>query len=834
MLTRLVLGGRRAAPLAAALALLVAALPALGAIQAEVPATAAAEDGHLVISELQTGGASASDEFVELYNPTSAALPLEGLELMYVTASGSTLTRKASWALGAPTVAAGRHMLVANEAGIYAAIGDLTYASGVAATGGAWALRIQGASTALDAVGWGTATAWLEGRASAAPPAGSSLERLPGGAAGSTQDSDDNLVDFATRSLPDPQNVGSTPVPDPTASPPGTPTPTPTQAPTVPPTPSATQTLAATPSPTATATPTPIATVTPVPTAAPLTIAAARALPDGSEPRIRGVALTGSAFGDGGGYVADETGGIAVLLSGGAFERGQLVEVGGSLDDRYAQRTLRADPAALVALGPGTEPIARPMSSGAVDESVEAQLIELTATVTGGPSALSGGQAFDVDDGSGAVRVFVADSTAIGIAAWVRGAQLRLRGVVGQRDSSGTGTAGYRVQPRDAADILAIDGPVPPTPSPSPSPKPSPSPGPTAPMSPSPQALPLVPISDARSAATGVRLRVRGVVTLPSDLVEPGSAVVQDASGAILLRLGDDAGAVRQAELVEVTGTRSTKAGMLTLRVSDPVRHLGSQAEPAPVRLATGAASDDTEAVLVLARGAVTGKVSHSSAGGTSFEIDDGSGPLRVAFSGRASLGTAPAKGSWVEIRGPLGQETTGAQPQRGYRVWPRNSTDVVLVAAARGTSAGGSQAGEDGLGSVDVPGRHPSPGAAGDRPSLGGPHASSAAASGATPALGGRSRGTGANAAVLSPASASRDGADTPKGLGAGLLLIGVGGMLASGMTAVRGGVIGRVWPPSGRRPAGPDDTGEDLVPQEESGLARLSVVGGAGPESG
>jgi hypothetical protein len=834
VLTRLVSGGRRTAPLAASLVVLMAALPALGAIRADEPAEAGVAEGHLVISELQTGGAGASDEFVELYNPTAAGLPLEGLELVYVTASGGTITRKASWALGAPSVLPGAHVLVSNEAGIYAAIGDLTYASGVAATGGAWALRIQGASTALDSVGWGTATAWLEGRAAAPPASGSSLERLPGGPAGSSQDTDDNLVDFAGRSLPDPQNAGSPPVPDPTSPPSAIPSPTPTLTAPPSPTPSVTPILTATPSPIATSTPT--ATPTPVPSAGYLTIAAARVLPDGSQARIRGVALTGSAFGDGGGYVADETGGIAVLLSGGAFERGQLVEVAGSLDDRYAQRTLRADPADLVVLGPGTEPLADPTSSGAVDESVEGRLVELGATVTGGPSPLSGGQAYDVDDGSGAVRVFVADTTAIDLAAWVDGAQVRLRGVVGQRDSSGTGTAGYRVQPRDAADVLAIDAPAMPTPTPTPSPSSSPdastSPSQTASSSPSAEALPLVPISTARSAETGARVRVRGVITLPSDLVEPGSAIVQDTSGAILLRLGDDAGSVRLGELVEVTGTRSTKAGMLTLRVSDPVRRLGSQAEPSGVRLATGAANDEHEAELVVVRGAVTGNVSRSSSGGTSFEIDDGSGPLRVAFSGRASLGAAPAKGSWIEVRGPLGQETTGAQPQRGYRVWPRRPSDVVLVAAAQG-STGGAPGGEVDDASVDVPGGGHTSGPAAIRPALGGPDASGTA-DGTSPALGVRRRGADPSGATISPASASVGGGDEPKDMGAGLLFVGLGGLLASGMTALRGGLVGRLWPRSGSRPLGPDGTGEDLASEEESGLARLSVVGGSGPESG
>ena len=52
--------------------------------------------------------------------------------------------------------------------------------------------------------------------------------------------------------------------------------------------------------------------------------------------------------------------------------------------------------------------------------------------------------------------------------------------------------------------------------------------------------------------------------------------------------------------------------------------------------------------------------------------------------------------------------------------------------------------------------------------------------------------------------------------------------------MTALRGGFVARLRPSSGRQPTGPDDPEEDLAPQEESALTRLSVVGGSGPESG
>jgi hypothetical protein len=44
----------------------------------------------LVIGEVVTGGASASDEYVEIYNRGSLTVDLGGLELVYATATGST------------------------------------------------------------------------------------------------------------------------------------------------------------------------------------------------------------------------------------------------------------------------------------------------------------------------------------------------------------------------------------------------------------------------------------------------------------------------------------------------------------------------------------------------------------------------------------------------------------------------------------------------------------------------------------------------------------------------------------------------------------------------
>ncbi|MFN2419633.1 MAG: lamin tail domain-containing protein, partial [Candidatus Limnocylindria bacterium] len=505
--------------------LLSVALLPLGAVDR----TTAAAVGHLVVSEVMTGGTSANDELVELYNPTTARLPLEGLELVYVSASGATVSRRAAWGLGAPEMGPGSHLLIANELGIYAGIADATYAGGMASTGGSVALRIQGAAGAIDALGWGTAVGtWLEGTAASPPPAGASLERLPGGAAGSTVDTDDNAADFAMRMVPDPQNSGSSPVPDRTE-----PSPTPSAVPT----PTPTSTLSPSPSPTASPsvppTPTPLPSGTPTPTS----IADARTLPDGSSVLVEGDALTGSDFSEGGGYVADGSGGIAVLLAGGSFARGDHLLVRGTVDDRFAQRTLRADgdDLTVVATDRG-DPTPLNAPTGSVNESVEARLVRIDGTISGSPTTLSGGLAFEVDDGSGATRVIVGTSTGIETAAWTNGAQVQVVGVVGQRDSSGTDVSGYRVQPRDGSDVAVA---APPSPIPSPGASSSPDPGQSPPPSGS-----VVSIADARAAAKNARITVRGVVTLPSGIIDPGSAVIQDASGAILLRLGDEAGSV--------------------------------------------------------------------------------------------------------------------------------------------------------------------------------------------------------------------------------------------------------------------------------------------------
>src|ERR671919_254565 len=258
-------GGGRARRRRAGVGLALAILTGIGAVPVG-GADADAEGQHLLISEGMTGGAGASDEFIEIFNPGPAPLPLEGLELVYLSATGTVPSARAAWPSGAAVIPPGGHVLSANAGGSFAPIADALYGAGIAATGGSVALRIQGASSAVDAVGWGTAAnPWMEGRAAPAPNAGSSMERLPGGELGSTQDSGDNLADFAERMPPDPQNTTSPPTPSTSPSPVGSPSPTIAPTPTQDaPTPTATP--AVTPSETVSASASPVVSHSPSPT----------------------------------------------------------------------------------------------------------------------------------------------------------------------------------------------------------------------------------------------------------------------------------------------------------------------------------------------------------------------------------------------------------------------------------------------------------------------------------------------------------------------------------------------------------------------------------------
>jgi hypothetical protein len=164
---------------------------------------------HIVISEIQTGSStSASQEFVELYNPTDQPVNLEGWQIEYRPASdSSSWTNRTSEGLHNQIKAHGFYLIAPTT---YLPTADAGLAAGIAAGGGSIKL-VDASDKSIDLVGWGTAIEF-EGSSAKVPAAGESLERLPGLTnqnGGNWHDEDDNQGDFVARSLADPQSSTS-------------------------------------------------------------------------------------------------------------------------------------------------------------------------------------------------------------------------------------------------------------------------------------------------------------------------------------------------------------------------------------------------------------------------------------------------------------------------------------------------------------------------------------------------------------------------------------------------------------------------------------------------
>jgi uncharacterized repeat protein (TIGR01451 family) len=166
--------------------------------------------GQLVISEFRTRGpAGASDEFVEIYNPTTTSLVIGGLKIRASNGTG-TISDRVTITAGT-TLGPGCHYLIANSsASGYsgATIPNQTYTTGITDDGGIAITRNNG-TTIIDQVGMSAGSAYKEGT-TLTPLTNNvdqSYERKPGGSFGNGTDTNNNSADFfLNASSSNPQN----------------------------------------------------------------------------------------------------------------------------------------------------------------------------------------------------------------------------------------------------------------------------------------------------------------------------------------------------------------------------------------------------------------------------------------------------------------------------------------------------------------------------------------------------------------------------------------------------------------------------------------------------
>jgi uncharacterized protein YdeI (BOF family) len=658
----------------------------------------------LLVSEVVTGGASASDEFVEIYNSSAADIDLGGMELVYVTASGSTVTRKQAWTqLVIPTR---RHLLLANSAGIWASAADGLYSGGFAATGGGLVLRTLDGS-AIDSLAWGDASnSFVEGRAGPAPAAGSSLERRPGGSAGNGVDTNDNLADTFIQPSPVAQPLSAEPVPEtppsptptaePTASPPPSAPPTSSPGPvcnepTPAPVPTPSPTIETIPTPTPTPTPTP-EWPAPTPEPTPLPIAEVRQLPLGTRVTLSGRLTTPTALLEGRtAFVEDGTGGVAVTIDETLLPdapSGTDIVAQGILESRFGQLTLvLADPSHfhIVGLGPLPEPLV--VATVLACEPFEGRLIAVEGWLTTHPEALPDGVRTSIDDGSGSLDVFIPSAANVPASDLSAGSRVRLTGVLGQHDESGAGVAGYRLLIRSLDDVVGLAPPptpaptttLAPTPTPNPTPTPSPTPFPTQTATPTPSPSVLT-VAAARQQSVGTRVTVRGVVTVaPGWILGTSVIAIQDSTAGVVVKLPSAALAgIVPGRNLEVEGPLVAPYGNLEIRPGAAgVRVLDMGSQPAPAELELAKFGEQTEGLLARVAVEVL-RIDAASSGSLTLIAKDGSGEGRIFFHSPLGMSRDDfAVGQRLAVTGIVG-DRLGL-----YRLWPRNQSDVALIAQA-------------------------------------------------------------------------------------------------------------------------------------------------------
>lgn len=188
-------------------------------------------------------------------------------------------------------------------------------------------------------------------------------------------------------------------------------------------------------------------------------IAAARGNASGTVVTVEGqVSVPPGAFAsaleDQGFAVQDDTGGVYVKVAGKqSFGLGAHVRVTGTLDEQNQLRILKAVPADIAILSGTKQVTAKDVGTGAVNESVEGQLIRVTGAITKTFQDDSPyGYKLYINDGSGEVQVFVHVSAGFDKAkleALTAGQRITVIGLAAQYDTT------YEVAPRQPSDLTS-------------------------------------------------------------------------------------------------------------------------------------------------------------------------------------------------------------------------------------------------------------------------------------------------------------------------------------------------------------------------------------------
>lgn len=228
---------------------------------------------HIVISEVQIEGATTTDEFVELYNPTPSDIDVTGWKLIRKTAAADAEEQLLATLSG--SINTHSFLLIAHTGYDSTTSADIIYDTTFNITDNNSLILRDNNDQIIDVLGMGTATTKegsaidnpidnrsVERKALASSTAGSMASGGTDALLGNSEDTDNNVSDFVRHTSPTfshPQNRSSNMEPEEIS-------PTPTSEPT----PTVTQVITPSVSPTITVTNTLSPTITPTPSTQPV------------------------------------------------------------------------------------------------------------------------------------------------------------------------------------------------------------------------------------------------------------------------------------------------------------------------------------------------------------------------------------------------------------------------------------------------------------------------------------------------------------------------------------------------------------------------------------
>lgn len=182
---------------------------------------------HVVISEVQIGGKTAGDEFVELYNPGDSSVSISGWKLQKVTGSGKTRENLLASFPAGEIAAHGFYLITHPEDYTGAITPDATYSTKNSLAPNNSVVLYDASENIIDTFGFGDVVEFETAPAVSLDSSGGSFERkasvnstaetmTSGGddeRMGNAEDTDNNAADFVLRVAGNPQNSESAPEP---------------------------------------------------------------------------------------------------------------------------------------------------------------------------------------------------------------------------------------------------------------------------------------------------------------------------------------------------------------------------------------------------------------------------------------------------------------------------------------------------------------------------------------------------------------------------------------------------------------------------------------------